>query len=434
MVILGDRVLTNDTYYVPPDEYLSPRSAQVEYERARTGLLRRNEFEEALRDAEARFRTAVDLFPSTYAIYDTDLRYTFVNKRATELMGARLEDLIGRTDGEAFGDTMSASYKAALADALATGATTKVEYEFELDDGTHQFESYLVPVPDEDGDVAMVLSVGYDQTERNRLLADARRSNEELEAVVESRTRELREANAALGSAAEAKNRFMANMSHDLRTPLNSIIGFSGVLLGGLAGPVTDEQTRQLEMIRRAGMHLLEMVNDTLDLARIEAGRLELDVRPFDLGRLVGDLAAQVGPLAEAKGLGFAWTAPTEPVTVSSDEGRVCQVVLNLLSNAVKYTVEGKVSFETTVDEAGDLHFIVADTGVGIAEDDLQRVFEEYEQLPSERTGKSQGAGLGLAICRRLARMLGGRVTVSSSPGEGSTFVFTLPASAVSRG
>jgi signal transduction histidine kinase len=246
-------------------------------------------------------------------------------------------------------------------------------------------------------------------------------SNEELTATSD----ELATTNLLLSEAIEAKSQFLRAMSHELRTPLNSVIGFSDLLQRGTAGDVNDEQSKQLEMINRSGRRLLAIVNDILDLSRIEANAAQLTTETFDLGVLAHDIAASVGPAAGAKSLSVTVDTPEDGVTVESDPTKVGQILLNLLGNAVKFTESGTVTVIVGRPHPGMVAVQVRDTGPGIPEELRERIFTEFVQYDEH----IEGTGLGLAICRGLAGLLGGTITMESVLGEGTTFTLTLPES-----
>ncbi|MDO8962921.1 MAG: ATP-binding protein [Coriobacteriia bacterium] len=246
-----------------------------------------------------------------------------------------------------------------------------------------------------------------------------------LEETVDIRTVELTRLNEELSLATLAKSEFLASMSHELRTPLNSIIGFSGVLLQGLAGEVPDEQREQIRMINNAGKHLLSLINDILDLSKIEAGRMEVVPTTFSLDDLVQDTLESVRPLAAERGLALSSEIRGDDAAVCTDSDRLRQIVLNLVGNAVKFTEEGSVVVATDVTDPDVVSVSVMDTGPGIGEDDLERIFEEFVQAPASPTTK--GTGLGLPISRRMAALLGGSVGVTSELGRGSTFTVVVP-------
>jgi signal transduction histidine kinase/DNA-binding response OmpR family regulator len=243
---------------------------------------------------------------------------------------------------------------------------------------------------------------------------------------------QLRQRNAALAEASRLKSAFLANMSHELRTPLNAIIGFSELLLdapGGNGNGVGDDAAtsrRYVETIHSSGQHLLALINDVLDLSKIEAGRMELHPEPFELGHVVEQVRATVEPLAAQKGI----TVSTDlggAGGVFADEGKVKQVLYNLLSNAIKFTPAGGRVVVTARRGVQTVQLTVSDTGIGIAPADQARLFREFEQLDSGPGRRFEGTGLGLALSRRLVELHGGRLWVESAPGEGSQFHFTVP-------
>lgn len=256
--------------------------------------------------------------------------------------------------------------------------------------------------------------------------------NDTLEHRVADRTRELQAAVLRAESADRLKSAFLATMSHELRTPLNSIIGFTGVVLQGMAGPLTPEQRKQLGMVRNSARHLLELINDVLDLSKIEAGQLQLRADPFNLPEAIGQVVASIEPMAVSKGLAVHVNIDPALGTMNSDRRRLQQIILNLLNNAIKFTDIGRIELHAGLQQANDgnpelLRLAVSDTGVGIREEDLGRLFQPFSQVDDGLSRQYEGTGLGLAICRRLAELLGGCITVSSRPNQGSTFTVILP-------
>jgi PAS domain S-box-containing protein len=265
-----------------------------------------------------------------------------------------------------------------------------------------------------------------DVTASIRAERDLREAKAVLEQRVEERTADLRGALERAESADRLKSAFLATMSHELRTPLNSIIGFTGIVLQGLAGPLNAEQTRQLGMVRGSARHLLDLINDVLDLSKIEAGQLQIREEPMELADAVERVVGTVSPMAAKKGLSLTARVPPEGVWLVTDRRRVEQILLNLLNNAVKFTERGEVTL--TVERHGDEVTVrVTDTGIGIKPEDLQVLFQPFRQVDTGLTRQHEGTGLGLAICRRLAGLLGGRIEVTSTWGRGSTFTLTLP-------
>jgi len=226
--------------------------------------------------------------------------------------------------------------------------------------------------------------------------------------------------------ASQHKSEFLANMSHELRTPLNAIIGFSEVLSERLFGEMNEKQSEYVRDITESGRHLLSLINEILDLSKIEAGRMELDLAEFDLGTAIGNTLTLVRERAERRGIRLSCAIDDEVTTIHADERKVKQVLLNLLSNALKFTPEGGAIEITTRVADVMVEVSVTDTGVGIAPEDLETVFDEFRQVGSA-SKKIEGTGLGLAISRKFVELHGGRIRVTSTPGTGSTFAFTLP-------
>jgi CheY-like chemotaxis protein/anti-sigma regulatory factor (Ser/Thr protein kinase) len=222
------------------------------------------------------------------------------------------------------------------------------------------------------------------------------------------------------------KTQFLANMSHELRTPLNSIIGFSRVILKGIDGPITEQQRDDLTSIYNNGQHLLGMINDILDISKIEAGKMALIFEPVDVQQIISGVMSTAAALVRDKPIELEQeVAPNLPI-IRADGTRVRQVVLNLLSNAAKFTEEGQITLRAWADE-DHITISVEDTGIGIPPEHQTTIFEEFRQVDASTTRRTGGTGLGLAISRHFVEMHGGRIWVESEPDVGSTFTFTLP-------
>jgi signal transduction histidine kinase len=238
---------------------------------------------------------------------------------------------------------------------------------------------------------------------------------------------EIQEKSRQLEAANQHKSEFLANMSHELRTPLNAIIGFSDVMISGMAGPLADKQKEFTGDIRDSGRHLLALINDILDLSKIEAGRMELELARFDLQAAIANAMTLVRGRAERHGIRLESDIGPGIEHFDGDERRFKQIMLNLLTNAVKFTPEGGTVTLGAQRVGGAYVFSVSDTGVGIAPQDHELIFEEFRQVGSDGDRKAEGTGLGLALTRRLVELHGGSIEVESAPGKGSIFTFTLP-------
>jgi PAS domain S-box-containing protein len=289
----------------------------------------------------------------------------------------------------------------------------------------------------EQGELMWVVTILHDLTEaieKARLYEQLKQASAELERKVQEATAELAEQNELLRrqhieleQASALKSQFLANMSHEFRTPLNAILGYTHMLLNGVSGPVTDPQRKSLTRIDSNSRHLLALINDILDITRIEAGRMPLNVTAFEIPELVHEVMSELEPIIKRSNLTVT-TKMKSPPPIKTDRQKVKQIVLNLLSNALKFTPAGSVAIIASYDGRGrTVSIAVRDTGVGIPEADQAKVFEDFRQLDSSPARGYGGTGLGLSICRRLAQMLGGTIDLTSQEGHGSTFTLRLP-------
>jgi signal transduction histidine kinase len=257
-----------------------------------------------------------------------------------------------------------------------------------------------------------------------RLAAEVRELNANLEGEVEKRTAELRRAQVAAEAANQAKSKFLASMSHELRTPLNAVIGYSELLEEEATERGIAHVMPEIGKIRGAANHLLRLINDILDLSKIEAGKVGIEVETFDVNAMLHEVADAAQPMIRRNGNRMAINYPAQPISMTSDQTKVRQCLLNLLSNAAKFTRSGVVGLDATPC-GGRIVFRVSDTGVGMTPGQIERLFEPFSQV---HAGNGPGGtGLGLAITRRLCELLGGEVSVESEPGRGSAFSLSLP-------
>jgi PAS domain S-box-containing protein len=293
------------------------------------------------------------------------------------------------------------------------------------------------------GEPIAIVSVLHDltqQVDNERLYEALKRLNGELEGRIAEATADLAQQNERLlwqseelARANKLKSEFLASMSHELRTPLNAVIGYSALLLDGIGGDLTTRQRDYVDRSRSAAQHLLSLINDILDLARIESGKMPLNIEPVTLRELIQEVSAQVEPMVTARGLDFTRTIDESCPIFETDKTKVKQILLNLLSNAVKFTNKGSVTLIAVCD--GDfVRLEVTDTGVGIKPDEIDAIWEDFRQLDQSRTRSHGGTGLGLSITRRLTQQLGGEVAVESVFGDGTTFTVRLPLKAQGLG
>jgi signal transduction histidine kinase len=258
--------------------------------------------------------------------------------------------------------------------------------------------------------------------ELNKEIAQRKRIEHELHEMNE----QLDTQNVKLQDLDRLKSIFLASMSHELRTPLNAIIGFTSLILQGMVGEINEEQKKQLALVESSAYHLLSLINDVLDIAKIEADKVELSLEEFALDDLMREAVGILTPIAELKKIELLGDAP-EGVTMFSDKRRLKQVLINLIGNAVKFTEKGSVKVKAKVLGKDKLAVSVIDTGIGLKQEDIDKLFTPFQQAGDSLIKKQQGTGLGLYLCRKLVNLLGGEISVKSEFGKGSEFAFTLP-------
>lgn len=261
------------------------------------------------------------------------------------------------------------------------------------------------------------------QTETDRLNAELNETNRGVLALYA----ELDDRAAELGRVSQLKSAFLSGITHELRTPLNSILNMTRILLARMDGPLTAEQELQVILIQRAATTLTDLVADLLDLARIEAGKTEVRLASFTLADLFGTLRGMFRPLLVSDAVALSFECPEHEVTITTDEGKLSQILRNLISNAIKFTERGEIRVVAAVEPDDMVVFSVTDTGIGIAPEDQARIFEEFTQVDNPLQKHVRGTGLGLPLSRKLAGLLGGRLEVESAPGVGSRFELRLP-------
>lgn len=301
------------------------------------------------------------------------------------------------------------------------------EIEYIKADGKHFIANlYMRAVRGEAGEVHFLEGFVDDITERKRYEQELTKYQENLEAIVDVRTEELMIAKLRAEESDRLKSIFLASMSHELRTPLNSIIGFTGIMLKGLAGELNTEQTKQLGFVKNSANHLLALINDILDISKIESGQLEVASVPFNLKESIEKVMQALQPLAKNKNIELTHSINPDIDFIVGDSRRVEQILINLLNNSIKFTEKGSVTLTAELN-ARVITISVTDTGIGIEEKNLPKLFNPFQQLDTGTTRKYEGTGLGLSICKKLLELMGGRINVKSEFGKGSKFTFTLP-------
>jgi ammonium transporter len=365
---------------------------------------------------EERFRAVVDNMPAVVFLKDAESRFIFVNRHYEDRYGFTLDELVGRTplDVPEKSGGFLARELVIERDREVIEAGRALEYEVDLPSG-EVLASVQFPILNPVGRVVAVGGVELDITDRKKHEAELAA----LVAQVESARDE------ALG-ATRAKTQFLANMSHELRTPLNAIIGFTRIVRRKAPPDMAQQQVENLDRILLSAESLLSLINDILDLSRVEAGRVEVLPSLLDPGKVAQEVASTVSPLAGDKGLSLMIDTDNAPADAFQDGEKVSQILLNLVGNAIKFTPQGSVSLTAGGDD-DELVFDVVDTGVGIKAEALENIFEEFTQADGSTTRTFGGSGLGLTISARLAKLLGGRIDVESEIGRGSRFSLRLP-------
>ncbi len=356
-----------------------------------------------------------DSFPDAMIAVDGDGHIRLVNEQAERLFGYGRDEMLGQPIEMLVPQQLRERHVGHRSKYVRDPRTRPMGIGLELTgvrkDGSNVLvEISLSPLETDDG--SFVVSAIRNITERK-----------EFERTLQAKNAELEAANAA-------KDQFLASMSHELRTPLNAIIGFTGTLLMRLPGPLTDEQEQQLRIVQSSGRHLLSLINDILDLAKIEAGKIELHLEPVRLHEVIEEVCDSLRSMATDKGLAFDVVLPNEQTLVRSDRRALSQILLNLVNNALKYTETGSVTIEVaTRRTSSGLHcdINVRDTGIGIKPQDRERLFQAFEQLEPLSTRRVEGAGLGLHLSQKLSKLIGAHLSFISEPGKGSVFTLTLP-------
>jgi PAS domain S-box-containing protein len=394
--------------------------------------------------SEARFREIVSTAMDAIVIFDEQERITLFNGAAERMFSCAAARAMGRRIGEFFPEKDSAKAVRDICDRAHTSAPADTTTVWD----TAQHVASLTGRRESGEEFPIEVSIscfegreGRQYTMSVRDVSERVRQDEELRdqaVALEQTMAELKRANEELNRRQEdleramtARSRFYASMSHELRTPINAVLGYSTLLLENIYGPLNEKQAEGIQRTQRAAKHLLELVNDVLDLSKIEAGKIDLRLQPVGFPAIVEELFVTVRPLADKYGTKLSLENESGGVTIVSDPRRVRQILLNLLSNAIKFGGSKPIRVQVCRTEDDGVSVAVMDQGDGIPPEDQERIFQEFVQLG--KTQLQEGTGLGLPISRRLAELLHGSLTLESSVGKGSTFRLSLPANAETR-
>ncbi len=386
---------------------------------------------QALQEVDASnvlLRSLMRSIPDLVWLKDSQGVYLACNPAFERLYGTAAENIVGKTDRDFVSAELADFFRANDLAATAAGRPLRNEewLTFAADGYRGLFETTKTPILGADGGLVGVLGIAHDMTERVAAEAELRRHREHLEERVTERTAQLAEAKQAAESANLAKSAFLANISHEIRTPLNAITGMAHLIR---RGGLTPQQAERLDKLEAAGSHLLEILNAVLDLSKIEADKFGLVDGPVQVHSIVANVVSMLQDRARLRRITLRSEIDPLPSRLRGDATRLQQALLNYATNAVKFTEAGSVTLHVRVvdstEQAVLLRFEVVDTGIGIAADELPRLFRAFEQADNSTTRRYGGTGLGLAITTKLAQMMGGDTGASSVPGQGSTFWFT---------
>lgn len=396
-----------------------PLVAYILYSRSSAEQLRlAEEAEREMRREHELLMSVVETTPAGIVVAETGGAVSFANDEARQVLGLTTPSFPAQPS-----ETVAADLAAIVASAPVRG----IRYRGFAAPESSWYAVSATPLGDPGDNAARSVVVFQDITERVAAERELERYRWDLEQLVDRRTGELLQANRQLQRANKSSQRMLANMSHELRTPLNSILGFTDVLLQGLPGTLNQEQRRQLDFVHQSGEQLLGLVDSALDLARIESGRSGITLSSVDLAVAVRTVVAPMDVIAAERFIDLVCECE-EGLRVTTDADKLGQVVRNLVTNAIKFTDPGGTVTVSVHGDPGAATVRIADTGVGIAPEDQERIFEPFEQV--DLGGTAHGTGLGLAICRELCNLLGHEITLESVVGQGSTFSIHVPSDA----
>ena len=390
-------------------------------------ITERKEAEEELKESEERYHTVFENTGTATMVVEEDMTISMVNTQCKKLCGyskKKIENKMKWTDFIVPEDLEKVKkYHIARIARRKTGKEPPTEYEFRFIDRKGSIKDIFLKIgiiPNTKKSIASLTDI----TERKQVERALQEAHDQLEEKVAQRTKELEDANLKLQEIDHLKSMFIASMNHELRTPLNSIIGFTGVILQGMSGKINKEQRKQLTLVKKSANHLLALINDVIDISKIEAGKMKIAIEEFDLISLAQEVKNSFAVIAEEKGLQLLFQTPPT-LLMKSDKRRTRQVMVNFISNALKFTDRGEIEVKIRKKDVS-AEISVRDTGVGIKKEDMGKLFQAFNRIITN--GRlTAGTGLGLYLSKKITDLLHGDIKVESEFGQGSVFTFTLP-------
>ncbi len=392
-----------------------------------TNIKKRKEAKEKLINSENHIRTILETGPECIKQLNAKGELIYMNSAGLAMIEA---DTLEMAKGNSLINLISPNHQNAfkkLTSNVFKGKSGQLEFEITGIKGAKRWlETHAVPFKDPDGNIISLLGVTRDITNAKLAEIELEKHRNNLEELVASRTSDLEKEKVKAQSADLMKSAFLATMSHELRTPMNSIIGFTGILLKEFAGPLNEEQKKQITMVKTSGEHLLKLINDVLDISKIEAGKLKVSKYPFNYVSILENTIEFLRPQVIKKDLKIKLECAETRIILNSDERRLEQVLLNLIANAIKFSEQGTIEVKVAVDDKFLITQVI-DQGIGISNEEQNKLFTPFIQLENGLTRRHEGTGLGLAICKNIIEKLGGTIQVKSKKGEGSNFTFIIP-------
>ncbi len=389
-------------------------------------ITERKKAENRLREEEKLFNTLMDNILDSIYFKDKEKRFIRVNRVKAEHSGVAPEEMIGKTDFDFFPKEIAIQSFADDNHIMESGKSIidKIEKIIHSDKTEYWVSTTKVPWHDDEGRITGVIGISRDITERKQVQKALQEAHDQLENKVAQRTKELQKANLKLQELDQLKTIFIVSMSHELRTPLSLIIGFTDIILQEISGKINQEQRRQFALVKKNAEHLLYLINDVLDINKIETGKVEMIIEEFDLSALSRDIKDNFIIDADKKGLVLSLEAPPT-LPLESDRRRTRQILENLLSNALKFTYRGEIKIKVVLKNE-TVEVYVRDTGIGIKKENMDKLFNSFSQIANQDRIE-EGTGLGLYLSKKNAHLLGGDIMAESDFGKGSVFTLILP-------